>query len=349
MPPLLFDGKHWGNDPIWTPPQHLQQQTPVVSANIDGPPVIPKQIPKKIPKTVHTTTPPPQTAANTATPMPVSIPPPNPELILPTTIVEQIDDGMCVDMQDDGVQYIEIESPVQIIAEQPTLETDIDEITDEIEQMSVMTTEFVNNTNEIIGDNQIEVEESQIEDEGQNDEPEEVITEFIDTEQQSTMLSSMIIESVDDDKEMTLKHETANLLGPIDETDRVLPAISHRSEHVRNEFERVMEKYGGQLANTAILPPGLVIKDTVDNNGTIVVVPVAVAAATNSTVTDQKPQENQEPSPESEDDDADKENNIQNKKYLQEVSTNICMASTYTCVYTACMLRLMYRTSVNDL
>lgn len=299
-----------------------------MSANVDGPSVIPKQIPKKIPKTIqHATTPPPPQA--TATPIPVAITPlqvvVQPETLVPT-IVEQIDDNICVEMHPDG-QYIENEAPIQvpITEETPPIETRINEVTEELEQMSVTetVTEFVTNN---INENQSEeVEEasSQI-DEALTDEPEEVITEFDDeTESSSLIITEKSVVDNDKLKQETSTQQQTKLLGPIDETDRVLPAISHRPEHVRSEFERVMEKYGGQFANTAVFSPGLVSKDpaVVDNNGTMVAsATVATGSATDLTVMDpQKQQEKQEG--ESEDDDADKENNIQNKKYFQEVSS----------------------------
>lgn len=327
LPPLLFEGKHkhYGNDPIWTPEQHLQQTTPVVSANVDGPSVVPKQIPKKIPKTVNvptTSPPPPQTTTYTATPpIPVSLPmaPEEPEQSL--EIVEEVNDNVCVEVQEDEeLEYVEDESPVEMNQGTTPLETGIDEITEGIEEMSVeaattttIASEFVvNNTNDDVSVNQAEVVEETYE-EVESNEPEEVIAEFAnDTEPQQQLSSSAITaeKGVDNEnsKQNTVEKQP-KFHGPIDETDRVMPVqISQRPEHVQKEFKLVMEKYQGLFPN----PKNLDYKtiDAVIDEGIAEYIRVMGIKS---------PTEKQYP--ESEDDDADKENNIQNKKCLQEVST----------------------------
>lgn len=343
MPPLVFDGKHFGNDPIWTPEQHLQQTTPVVSANVDGPSVFPKQMPKKIPKIVNTTTtsPPPQITTITATPqMPISILATSPEECEQNPeMVEPVNDNIFMEIKEDEDQYVKNESPVQINQELAPIETGIDEITEGIDKMSVetettTTSEFiVSNTNENIPVNQTEVEE-ETQEEVQNAEPEEVIAEFTnDTEaqQQQEQLLSFAIpteKSVDNDgNKKETNEKQPKLLRSIDETDRMLPVeMSHRPEHVQRDFKLLMEKYDGYLA---VNPAKDTAIPNIDDKNYYAVVPTYMH------VIGLNKQQPETQDPESEDDDADKENNIQNKKCLQEVSLPtlfcICMVSTTSC------------------
>lgn len=258
----------------------MQQTTPVVSANVDGPSVVPKQIPKKIPKTVNTTTtspPPPQLSSSTIT---ATTPPTH-----------------------------ETEEKV----EEKTLE--IEKVTEELEQMSVEDTNpaeiCVNNNisavpvTEVVEIDVVEEEMSSQETENnQQQQPEEVIAE------NSPNNNTELTEEDDDDKKVVDKQiPVKNLLGAIDETDRGLPVdLSHRPEHVKKEFMEVMEKYDGKLKDCpkdSAAAPG-----NGDNNKGI----LALDAK------QQQQQQNEKLDPESEDDDADKENNIQNKKSQQEVS-----------------------------
>lgn len=313
--------KHYGNDPIWTPPTaHLQQQTPVVSANVDGPSVEPKQIPKKIPKPIQTTTTP--TPPSTATASISAAPQPEPPVP-----VEQIDSGVDVSPQ----IHEEPMSPENLPESD---QQNIEEITEEMDQIQIIDenpSEFIETeANDEASPEIIAVETQEVEEE-------EVITEIItnnDTES-ATLIPELIIKSVDSDKNSSSSSSSSKNLSQkhgADEPDRVLSGTI--PEYVRSNpgFKQVIEKYQIQL------PPGLEKNEPPmipENNGNVTTNNAATEAVKHDSQQQQKNQD-QCPAPESEDDDADKENNIQNKKYSQEVSDIlfITRTSTHVCTYT---------------
>uniref|UniRef100_A0A336LVE8 CSON005850 protein n=1 Tax=Culicoides sonorensis TaxID=179676 RepID=A0A336LVE8_CULSO len=315
---LGFDGKRYGNGPIWTPPeQHVQpqMQTPVVSANVDGPSVIPKQQHKKIPKTVHTTN-------VSSTPTSATEPTSSPQNTANSVSHEKpIESPIIVEQSESFSETIE----VQVTQSQVVETTDINEVTEEIEELSVK----VNNTEFI--DSNIEQENNEKCLEEINNESKEVIAEI----QQNTEQSNVIVETLTTDNTDKSNTETSiTITSTITTTGNTnLPQHQQLNTNVGSkdepdrlsDFKQVMVKYGGQFAETAILPPGLIIKDTPmsdSNNSNL----ASGTTNTNNNINSSN-KVNQEvkldPSGvELEDDDADKENNIQNKKYLQEATVN---------------------------
>lgn len=327
----MFDSQHYGNLPIWTPPAPQttpQPQTPVVSANIDGPQVIPKQQSKKIVKSMHPT--------------------PVPEEIAPVVVVAAasaaiIQNPIPLQAQTEEVKTIQPQEFIQIQKMHEMISSSNGGVQDEInfEQED----EVVSDEPERIVAEEIQIIEEIEELEIASDQSSEYIEEHLITQQQEDDLKEVInsnepkedivIESTEDElivnvsSPSCIQQEQQALRDPnyikqtIDETDRNM-AISHptarRPEQVQNDFQRVMQKYDGKFASNALLPPGLA-KETItqqqlndQQNMNVIInteIPIGTPTSSGGIIIS--------PSDENEDyDEADKEN-VNNKKYSLEV------------------------------